>query len=250
MATTKARRLQTRKPPPPPPSRFGRRLLVVLGTAAVLVVALIAAMQLTGGDDGGGDAGPVAPAEFLAGIPQKGNVLGEPDAPVTLVEYADFQCPFCGDWARDAFPEVVSQYVRDGRLKIEFRGLAFIGEDSEEALRAALAAGQQDHLFDVMHTFFERQGGENAGWVTDELVRNAAEAAGADVDALMDARDSDAVSEAIEEAAAQAQGDGIQATPTFLLGPTGGQLETLQLSGLDFAAIEPAIEDALAAAGG
>ena len=74
---------------------------------------------------------------MLDGIPQDGIALGEPDAPVTLVEYADLQCPFCAEWALQTFPELVADYVRDGRLRIEFRGLTFIGPESEDALRAA-----------------------------------------------------------------------------------------------------------------
>ena len=82
-------------------------------------------------------------AGLLRGIPQQGTALGSPDAPVTLVEYADLQCPYCAQWARDAFPELVRDYVRTGRVRIVFRGLAFLGPDSDAALRAALAAGQQ-----------------------------------------------------------------------------------------------------------
>ena len=71
--------------------------------------------------------------------PRTGTAIGSPDAPVTLVEFADLQCPFCAQWATDAFPDLVEEYVRPGRLRIEFRGLAFIGPDSEKALRAALS---------------------------------------------------------------------------------------------------------------
>jgi hypothetical protein len=55
--------------------------------------------------------------------------LGRPDAPVTLVEIADYQCPFCAAFARDALPEIVQKYVRTGKVRIEFRALAFIGPD-------------------------------------------------------------------------------------------------------------------------
>jgi protein-disulfide isomerase len=76
---------------------------------------------------------------LLDGVPQNGTVFGEDDAPVTLVEYADLQCPFCAEWALRTFPELVTDYVREGQLRIEFRGLSFIGPESEDALRTALA---------------------------------------------------------------------------------------------------------------
>ena len=128
-----------------------RRVLVVGVIAAAVAVGLVGASLLSArsGDDGGGGGrttaitgGPDVEA-MLDGIPQDGIALGEPDAPVTLVEYADLQCPFCAEWALQTFPELVADYVRDGRLRIEFRGLTFIGPESEDALRAALAAGEQ-----------------------------------------------------------------------------------------------------------
>ena len=58
---------------------------------------------------------PVERDALLRGIPQDGITLGSPEAPVTLVEYADLQCPYCAQWARDAFPTIVEKYVRAGR---------------------------------------------------------------------------------------------------------------------------------------
>ena len=64
------------------------------------------------------------------GIPQDGVALGDPDAPITLVEFADLQCPFCAEWAIEALPVYVEDYVRTGQMRIEFRPLTFIGNDS------------------------------------------------------------------------------------------------------------------------
>ena len=92
---------------------------------------------------------------LFAGIEQQGAALGSPKAPVTLVEYADLQCPYCAQWARDALPTLVEDYVKTGKLRIVFRGLAFIGPDSDKALRTAIAAGEQNHLWDVVHGLYE-----------------------------------------------------------------------------------------------
>ena len=81
-----------------------------------------------------------AGATLLGGIPQHGTTLGNASAPVTLVEFADPQCPYCGLWERNALPDVIDHYVRTGKVRIVFNGLAFVGPDSETALRTALAA--------------------------------------------------------------------------------------------------------------
>jgi protein-disulfide isomerase len=221
----------------------------VLSTACALAAVLIAANQISArtAKEPATDAtaaGAVRPApSLLAGIPQRGAALGSPTAPVTLVEYADLQCPYCGHWARETLPVLVDRYVRTGRLRIVFRGLAFIGPDSNKALRTAVAAGRHNHLWDVVHALYERQGVENAGWVTDGLVRDiAAVIPGLDAEKVRSERSKSDVAGEIERAAAAAQAAGVSGTPTFQVGRTGGRLDLLRVSSLGPEGIVPAIE--------
>ena len=78
-----------------------------------------------------------------------------------------------------------SEYVRAGRVRIVFRGLSFIGPDSDTALRAALAAGEQDRLWDVVHGLFVQQGAENSGWVSDAVLRSF-DGTGVDTQRMLD----------------------------------------------------------------
>ena len=182
-----------------------RRFLVIGAVVLVVVVAAVVAGTLlaTGDDEGGGAttgvelAGADETRALLEGIPQDGTAIGAPDAPVTLVEFADLQCPFCAQWATDAFPDLVEEYVRPGKLRIEFRGLTFIGPDSEKALRAALSAGEQDKLWQTVELLYQNQGGENTGWVSDELLDAVATSAMLDAGPWRDGFDSDAVDEGI-----------------------------------------------------
>ena len=220
-----------------------RRVLLVALIAVAVAVGLIGASLLSARGDGGGDGGDGDPAAIaggpdvellLDGVPQAGTVIGEDDAPVTLVEYADLQCPFCAEWALLTFPELVADYVRDGRLRIEFRGLTFIGRESEDALRAALAAGEQGKLWNVVDLVYTNQGAENGGWVTEDFLRAVGEAVpGLDVDRMLEARDAAEVTAAIEEAGLAAEADGVTGTPSFLLGETGGELGPLEISSLE-----------------
>jgi len=235
-----------------------RRLALVLGAAVVLAALLVGASLLGGGEDDGEAAATTgtpattatttAPGPSLfAGLEQDGGALGAPDAPVTLVEFADLQCPFCAQWATDALPTLVEDFVRTGKLRIVFSGMAFIGPDSDKALRTVLAAGQEDHLWDVLHGLYERQGQENAGWVTDDLVRElAAGVPGLDGQALLDGLDDEAVEADLRRATMAADLAGISSTPSFQVGLTGGELQVVQVQSLDAAGIVPAIEAALA----
>ena len=188
---------------------------------------------------------PLGRDDLLRGIPQDGVVLGKADAPLTLVEYADLQCPFCAEWAREAFPTVVDEYVRAGKVRLVFRGLSFVGPDSEKALRAALAAGGQNRLWDVVHALYVNQGAENEGWVTDELLRDLGRT-GLDADEMLAQSSSTWVDEQKAAAASAAEADGVNSTPSFQAGPTGGALAPLQFQALDAASAKAELDRLLA----
>ena len=186
-------------------------------------------------------------AAMLAGIPQHGNVLGSAKAPVTLVEYADVQCPYCGDWARQALPDVVQRYVRTGKVRFVFNGMAFVGPDSETGLRAVLAAGRQGRLFHVLDLLYRNQGQENTGWVSDALLRGIGDSVpGLDTGKMLDESGSAAVTAAASAAAADAAANGINSTPSFLAGRTGGTLQPVQIAALDASGITPTLDRLLA----
>ncbi len=218
-----------------------RRVLLVLIGAAALAVGLIATSQLGAREREAIPAATHPGHSSLAGIPQRGIVLGDPHAPVTLVEYVDLQCPYCAEWAMRTFPVLVSDYVRMGKLRIVFHGLAFIGPDSDTALRTALAAGREDRLWDVVAGFYIRQGAEN-GWVTEGLVDDVVAEAGLDAGRLRDARNASWVTAELRNAQAAADAAGVQGTPSFQLGRTGGALELVKLRSLGPEGITPAID--------
>lgn len=234
--------------------RGNRKLPLILagvGVVAMVVVAvLIIASQLGGGDDAiTADAveGAAETQALLNGIPQEGIALGDPDAPVTLAEYADLQCPHCADWTEANFAMIVDEYVRPGNVRLEYRGLAFIGTDSQEALRTAHAAGDQNKLWNFTELTFQNQGEPNSGWVTDDSMRAIGSSIpGLNTDLMMEARDADEVQVAITVAEGQAESAGINATPTFQVGLTGGALVVVDLNTNDQDAIRAILDDALA----
>jgi len=164
---------------------------------------------------------------------------------VTLVEYADLQCPYCAQWARAALPTVVSEYVRSGRVRLVFRGLAFLGADSELALRMVVAAGAENKQWNLLDELYRRQGYENGGWVSDELAPAAA-AAGLHLSRLDRLAWSRGTTRAIAAVARAAHEAGVQGTPSFQIGRTGGPLQLARPASLDAGGIRPALDAALA----
>ena len=109
-------------------------------------------------------------SSFLDGIPQAGVDAREGGAKVTLIQFEDPQCPICKAYQDEGFADIVSEYVKPGKIKIRYAGLAFIGEDSQKALLHVIAAGRQNKAFQFSEELYARQGAENCGWVTDALL--------------------------------------------------------------------------------
>jgi len=239
--------------------RTGRRkTLIRLGAVALAAIAVVAALVVVSQKDGTGTSapsageGPAGVAEagrLFAGIPQQGIALGNPDAPVTMVEFADLQCPFCGQYDREVLPTIVNRYVRTGQVRLELRLLSFIGPDSERAARVALAAAGQNRMWGLVDLLYRNQGTENSGYVTDAFLRRLARAApGLEAERAMRESESAAVGSRLASARSAADRAGIDATPSFLLGTTGGRLAPFRPSALEPGAFTDRI-DALLASG-
>jgi protein-disulfide isomerase len=162
----------------------------------------------------------------FAGIPQHGLVLGSPNAPLTMVEYVDLQCPGCRAFETAVLPSIVPEFVRTGKLKIEARPLAFIGPDSIPARKAAIAAAEQNRAFNFMQVVYANQGTENTGWLSHSFIEQAAASVpGMDVKRLLDSQDSAAVQNTIDRINSQGDADRVSSTPALFLGKTGSKLQ-------------------------
>jgi protein-disulfide isomerase len=187
-----------------------RTLAIAGGAILLVVVAIVLAIVLSGKSsgassggtcDGSGDgtslciatgtpsvgnssspsalphAGDVA--AMFRGIPQHQFVLGNPSAPVTLVEYVDYQCPVCQSFETTTLPELITKYVRPGKLKIEMKAWNILdrahgSNDSLRGQKAVIAAAQQNKAFDFAQVLYDNQGAGGSGWMNDAMISNIA----------------------------------------------------------------------------
>jgi protein-disulfide isomerase len=228
-----------------------RRMLQLGGAlvAAAVIVVVAIAISSGGSSTKTSAKGPVQGAsqtsELLNGIPQKGVTLGNPKAPVTLTEFADLQCPFCRDYTLKTFPTIVAKYVRTGKVKMVFRNYAFISEDSLTAARAAEAAGKQNKLWNFIDVFYNNQGTERSGYVTDSFLTKIANGAGVNAQKMLADRQNPTVDQAIAEAQQVAQQAGVNSTPTFLIQKGSAAPRKVSQSAFDPNEFSKAIDGAL-----
>ncbi|QUX27417.1 thioredoxin domain-containing protein [Nocardiopsis akebiae] len=167
--------------------------------------------------------------------------MGEVDAPVVMVAYSDYNCPYCGRWARETQPELM-HYVERGDLRIEWRDFPVITGSSETVSHAARAAGKQGGFWEFHEAYFahgEKFEGEALEEVLDEIVAEL----GMDPERFEEDRHGDEAAAMVSRDFAEAQGIGVTSTPAFLV--NGQPLMGAQ----PLSAFVSAVEDALADAG-
>lgn len=219
---------------------------VIVGSTAALIAAVLgvdAAMKDRTGETGeGGQARPAASAS-AAGSPGRGareapsevalpDLSGEErrdpddllaegpvDAPVVLVVFTDYQCPYCAQWAHETAP-VMREYVERGELRIEWRDVNVYGEDSERAARASLAAAKQgEHIAYQQHLFAGGKIRTGQGLSEKALVALAGEL-GLDEERFRADMDSEQTARAVADNARQGGELGVMSTPAFIIGGT------------------------------
>jgi protein-disulfide isomerase len=200
-----------------------RRLSLLSGLVGAALVVVIVAVLISS-HDASEATKPRTPAvrdvtSILRGIPQQGLTLGDPKAPILLVEFADLQCPYCRQFAATSWPDIVRRYIRTGKVKMELRLTAVLGEQSAKANKAVMAAGLQDRMWDASMRFYDVQGQENTGYVTDSFLHGVLGGVhGLDLARAMKARTSAAVRDELGAVYSMQRRYGVGSTPTLLIG--------------------------------
>ncbi|MGW5736489.1 MULTISPECIES: DsbA family protein [Streptomyces] len=141
---------------------------------------------------------------------------GRADAPVVLIEYADFKCGYCGKFARDTEPGLVKKYVEDGTLRIEWRNFPIFGADSESAARGAWAAGRQGRFWQF-HAAAYADGAKEKGFGGERLKELAKQAGVKDIGRFSEDAGGAEARAAVKKDQEEAYGLGATSTPSFLV---------------------------------
>jgi protein-disulfide isomerase len=213
------------------------QLGILVGIVAVIIVAILLA---TGGGSKTGipkntkevNTTVAEVTSLLQGIPQSGNTIGNPNAPVTLQYFGDLECPICRQFTLGALPAVIQSYVRSGKLKIQYHSMQTATREQttfNTQQVAALAAGKQNLAWHYLELFYHEQGEEGSGYVTESYLQNLArQVPGLNLAAWTAARNDPALAASITSDAQAVNTHGFTGTPSFLIGKTGGTLQRLE----------------------
>ncbi|WP_338749153.1 DsbA family protein [Janibacter alittae] len=212
-----------------------RRVLTIVAAVAV-VVLLAAGVFLSKGNDESAETSSSADAtaeqspaqesmtEEEVGLVRRDvddvTAMGDVDAPVVLIEYSDYRCPFCGAFARDTMPTLIEEYIDSGTLRFEWRDFPVFGDESVKGAMAARAAGEQDRYWEYHDAMYADAPERGHLEITDAKIMDwAKEADVPDLEQFEQDLDDPQLREKVEADSREASTEvGATGTPTFVIG--------------------------------
>lgn len=228
------------------------RMFLYIGLGVILLgVGIYAINQLAGRSNG-----KVAEGEIITITPKQrsqiqGNSMGDPNAPVKIIEYSDFQCPYCKQFSDTTEQGIIDNFVATGKVYFTFRSMGnFIsrniglgGTESRDAAEAAYCASDQGKFWEYKDILFANSLGEDEGYFARVRLEKMAEAIGLDLTQFNDCMDSEKYRDRVEQDGIDGQAAGITGTPSFLI---NGKLV---VGAQPYSTFQAEIEAALAASG-
>jgi len=195
---------------------------VIIGVIAVAIIAGIAALYSSSPSetvnlDMGRTHGTISTA---MGSP----ILGNPSAPITIVEFGDYQCERCYAWFHETKPVIVRDYIDTGKANLVFVDLAFLGRDSIPASMATYCAEDQGTYWEYHDLLYNSQESVDSGWANSERLKAFAFSLDLDMELFESCLDSGKYSKRVQYNIQQARENGVKGTPGFfIVGPNDQQ---------------------------
>jgi protein-disulfide isomerase len=189
-------------------------VLGVVGVAIIIAAAIIIPSALPAGD-------------FVTITPQSrpmvdGKALGDPNAPVTIEVFEDFQCPACKSFTEQIEPQIIDTYVATGEVYYIFRHFPFIDDraprnESDQAASASMCARDENRFWDYHDMLFANWDGENQGAFNDKRLVAFAEAIGLDMAAFNTCFEANDHEEEIKSEEQLGRDSGVTGTPSVMV---------------------------------
>jgi len=206
------------------PVRKSKAKFVGLGIIAA-IATIIGVVAVTGGID-------LSPTKTILDTNNGSPILGSESAPVTIVEFGDYQCPFCQKWNLQTKPLIEQNYIDSGKVRLIYIDFPIIGPDSLKAHASSYCADEQGLYWQYHDHLYKNQGHENDGWARAERLKDLASTLpGLDLEKFNKCLDSGKYENRVNENKNIATKSGARSTPTFIIiGPdkTGTQISGAQ----------------------
>jgi len=201
---------------------MGKKGIIFGGIAAVVIIAIIASASVsqTGNEalnlDMGQTHGTVSTA---MGSP----ILGSDSAPITIIEFGDYQCEQCYNWYHNTKDSIVQNYIETGKANLIFVDFPILGRDSPKAAAATYCAEEQGKYWEYHDLLYTYQEGVDSGWANSERLKAFASSLELDMELFDSCVDSGKFTKRVQFNFNEAKKQGANGTPTFIIVNSEGQ---------------------------
>jgi protein-disulfide isomerase len=217
-----------------------QRILIIVGIA-VIAIAIVLLVALPAIKQASTPVGDIKEHPMMNRTQVNLSGMGDPNAPVKIIEYSDFQCPYCGKFTLDTEQQLIDAYIATGKVYFEYHSFGvFIGAESGRAAEAAYCAGDQKKFWEMHDIIFANQTGENTGDFTDKRLTAFANKLGLDMGKFYDCFTNGKYANLVQKDGVDGQQAGVQATPSFTI--NGKLFEGAQPFSAFQAAIDPLLK--------
>ena len=144
-------------------------------------------------------------------------ILGDPNSPITLIEFGDYQCHFCNVYFKNTGQKILENFVTTGKVKIIFKDFTIIGPDSINAAHGAHCANEQNKYWEYHNALYNNWAGENNGWASKENLVKYANDVKLDLESFSECMNSNNYRDVINQSNTDGQTLGISGTPAFFI---------------------------------
>jgi len=171
-------------------------------------------------------------------------MLGSASAPITIIEFGDYQCSKCKEWFLNTKPDIITNYIDTKKANLIFVDIAFLGEDSIPAARATYCAEEQRQYWEYHSFLYTNQMGIDSGWANIDSLKGYANNLEFDMDLFVSCLDSGKYTKRVQFNTEESQKNGVTGTPTFIIVGPQGQQERI-IGPQPFAVFEKTIDSIL-----
>jgi protein-disulfide isomerase len=155
-------------------------------------------------------------------------LLGSSNAPITIVEYGDYQCSNCQRFATQVKPLIIENYINTGKVKLIFKDFTIYGSDSVNGAIAAHCANEQNKFWEMHDFMYQNQKAINSGWLSVDSIKKLASDIDLDTQQFKTCFDSKKYAQKVTENFNDGKAAGVKGTPTFIIINGEGQMVTVQ----------------------
>lgn len=201
--------------------------ILLAGFAAAIIVVIIA-LYYVNGNFVTKSASDVERKYGTVDTTMGSPILGSLDAPITIIEFGDYQCPQCNKWYHNVKPDIEEKYIQTGKANLIFVDLAFFGPDSAKAAQATYCADEQGRYWEYHNMLYSNQKGINDGWANIENLKKFASGLNLDIESFNNCLDSGKYQKRVDNNVEVAKKNGASGTPTFIIVSSSGNQERIE----------------------